>query len=77
MVNPAILIILAVNLSSTPAPDPVAWPSGPVPPVPYYELWDNPLNQTAQQMVALCSMMEKEIDFSCDFSYTPDYSLRR
>jgi hypothetical protein len=30
------------------------------PPVPYYNIWTNPLNQTAQQFVAILSVLEEE-----------------
>jgi hypothetical protein len=30
------------------------------PPVPYYAIWDNPLNQTATQFVAILYVLEEE-----------------
>lgn len=34
--------------------------------VPYYEFWNNRLGQTAQQMVAICAMLQQEFGLSCD-----------
>lgn len=37
-------------------------------PVPYHEFWENPFGQTAQQMVAICSMLEEEAGISCYYT---------
>src|SRR5882762_47271 len=37
-------------------------------PVPYYEFWDNPFAQTAQQMIAICAMLEQDVGLTCEFT---------
>lgn len=34
-------------------------------PVPYYQFWNNKLGQTAQQMVAICYVLQKELRGDC------------